>query len=180
MKPNVLWGSGEIDLLVYEEASNTALQIQVKATMAPYGARMVERLEDRVQEGMQQLKTFRELPQVQIDAILSNAFGRTIRNARLQDAILVRSCFGSQRTWGNANEISFLSLAMLSELTKSGRLSSLSDMASTARDYLDSVLRRANPVWMHKPLQIGEWLLDVPMLDLDQAYLDRERVKVWV
>jgi hypothetical protein len=177
--PNVMWETGEIDLLVFEEASNTALQIQAKAAIAPYGARMVSRLEGRVQEGIRQLQDFRALPQEKIDAIVSKAIGKTVSGVHLMDAVLARSCFGSKRSWANSAGVCFVSLALLEKLTKSGQIGSIIELPTLAAAYLDSVIMQASPVWTHKQLRLGEWTLEVPMLDSNQQYLDQERIKVW-
>jgi hypothetical protein len=43
---NVAWAGGEIDLLVYEAASNTAIQLQAKAAIPPQGGRGYARKRD--------------------------------------------------------------------------------------------------------------------------------------
>ena len=177
--PNVVWDTGEIDLLVYEEASNTVLQIQAKAAIAPYGTRMVSRLEDRVREGIRQLQDFRALPQENIDAIISKAVAKPVSGVRLVDAVLARSCFGRTGSLSKSARVCFVSLAVLEELTKSGKMTSINELPSLVAFYLDNVVMQANPVWVHKALRLGEWTLEVPMLDLNQKYLDRERVKLW-
>jgi hypothetical protein len=177
--PNVVWDTGEIDLLVFEEASNTALQIQAKAAIAPYGTRMISRLEGRVREGIRQLQDFRALPQEKIDAIISKAVGKTVSGVRLVDAVLARSCFGSKSSWSNSAGVCFVSLAILEELTKSGKIANINELPRLVAIYLDSVILQAGPIWTHKPLRLGEWTLEVPMLDFNQRYLDRERIRVW-
>ena len=56
---NHQWGEGEIDLLVFNRAENAALHVQGKAVIAPQGARMVQTVEARIQEGIDQLQRFR-------------------------------------------------------------------------------------------------------------------------
>lgn len=181
IKANVAWDAREIDLLVFEPATNTALHIQAKAPIAPYGARMIARLESRIQEGIEQVQSFRALPQERVDTVISEAFGREVSGVKVIDAILARSCFGTYRTWDNAADISFLSLAVLAELTREGpmRLQTLAELPARAQEYLEETIAKASPVWTHKPLILGEYVIDLPMLDLDQRFLDGERRKVW-
>jgi hypothetical protein len=182
VKPNVVWAHGEIDLLAFEAATKTALQIQAKAAIAPYGARMVARLEDRVQEGMEQIRSFRDLPQEQRDSVISHALGRKVAGVKLVDIVLARSCFGSLRVWENSSDILLLSLAILAELTRRvGADHSLnaSDIPALIDKYLNGVIAKANPVWSHKPLGIGAYVIDVPMLDFDQPFIDAERRRLW-
>jgi len=182
LRANVVWGAGEIDLLVFEPVTNTVVQIQAKAPIAPYGARMVDRLEGRIEEGIHQLRSFRALPQEEIDSIVSRAVGQTVSGVKVVDVLLARSCFGTHRTWSMASDICFLSLAVLSDLTRSGqtnRPTSIADLPKAAKHCLDGVIANSNPVWTHKPLVLGKWTLDVPMLDFNQNYVDAERRRVW-
>ena len=65
------WRKGDLDMLVYSAAENAALHVQAKAAIPPQGARMIQTIEGRVGEGLDQLKRLRDLPQGERDAILS-------------------------------------------------------------------------------------------------------------
>ena len=51
-----VWQKGDIDILVYSPSENAALHIQAKAAIPPQGARMVQTIEGRVLEGLDQRK----------------------------------------------------------------------------------------------------------------------------
>lgn len=58
---NKTWEKSEFDILVYFPISNYLLHIQAKAAIPSEGARMVSRLETRIEEGINQIELFRNL-----------------------------------------------------------------------------------------------------------------------
>ncbi|KFL48936.1 hypothetical protein OVY48_00450 [Sphingobium sp. SA2] len=60
LRPGYDYAGGEIDLVVVGE-TGPVLLIQAKGTLPPQGARLTERLADRIREGIGQVEKFRAL-----------------------------------------------------------------------------------------------------------------------
>ena len=99
IKKNVHWKSGEIDLLAYHEASNSAFQLQAKAGVPPQGARMVAQVESRTLEAAKQVERFLDLGDDEKDRICSSAVGRKLSGISWCSGVLVRTCLGTERAW---------------------------------------------------------------------------------
>jgi Holliday junction resolvase-like predicted endonuclease len=98
VRKNVNWDKGEIDLLAYHEASNTAFQLQAKAGVPPQGARMVAQVESRTLEAAEQVNRFLSLSGDEKDEICSSAIGRTLSGVSWSSGILVRTCLGTEKS----------------------------------------------------------------------------------
>ncbi len=70
IRKNFQWQHGEIDLLAYSPAENVALHFQAKAAIPAQGARMVQQMEARIIEGIDQLARFQMLKSETQDEIL--------------------------------------------------------------------------------------------------------------
>lgn len=114
--PNASWNKGEIDLLVFDPSVNTVLHIQAKAPIPVEGARMVHSLEDHVRKGFAQLDAFRKLTPAERDRIVSRAVGAEVRDLRVVDALLSRTCLGTERVWRDAAGIAVVNLPLLREV----------------------------------------------------------------
>jgi Holliday junction resolvase-like predicted endonuclease len=99
VRKNVNWDKGEIDLVAYHEASNSAFQLQAKAGVSPQGARMVAQVESRTLEAANQVQRFLSLSGTKKDEICSSAFGRKLSGITWSSGILVRSCLGTEKAW---------------------------------------------------------------------------------
>jgi hypothetical protein len=180
--PNHRWKDGEIDLLVYNPAENAALHVQGKAAIAPQGARMVQSVEGRVEEGIGQLKRLRGLGQAGIDEVLSAALTRQVHNVELIDVMLSRSCLGTDRVWSQLGEIVPLNLALLAGLTNRARREggslSLRSFRTTAWSEINRVMQLARPEWVMRSFPAGRTMIWLPMLnlDVDQIWLERRRM----
>jgi len=182
LRRNVSWNGGEIDLLAFDPKQNIAMHLQAKGALPPQGARMVARLEGRVQEGLDQIRRFRALESADVDKIISRALGREVRGACVFDMLLTRSCFGTHRTWETAGDVSLITLPVLSELTRQGgsdAVASLADIPARAAQFIDAYVAQANPRWVPSTLVLEGGQVDVPMLHYDNGYVERERQRVW-
>jgi hypothetical protein len=181
--PNHRWKGGEIDLLVYCAAENAALHIQGKAAIAPQGARMVQAVETRVQEGIAQLKGLRALGQEGMDAVLSAALKRTVRDVQVIDVLLSRSCFGRDRIWSQLKEIVPVNLTLLGGLAnparKRGDPLSLRAFSDNVWQEINGLMQSARPEWVRKEFPAGRTLIRLPMLDYDVDRVCQERWRMW-
>ena len=100
-RKNVKWERGEIDLLAYHEASNSAFQLQAKAGVPPQGARMVAQVESRTLEAVKQVECFLGLSDDEKDRICSSAIGRKLSGISWCSGILVRTCLGTEKAWSS-------------------------------------------------------------------------------
>lgn len=98
-----IFKGGEIDMLVYCKDSHTVLTIQAKATLFPENARMVRRLDDRINEGIKQTSKFDALHDSEKAILYKSCFGEDINFAQVNHirGVLTNSSFGSYKSWHN-------------------------------------------------------------------------------
>ena len=182
MRRSVQWANGEIDLLVLDSGRNCAMQVQAKASLPPHGARMVDRLESRLKEGIEQLERFRSQGQGGIDDVVGRAFGRHLSKVVLVDALLARACFGTNEVWARGGTSALLSLPLLAGVIHdemAGKKSlDLGAMPSLAAAFLDRVVEGAKPRWAAQELDLDGTRVSVPMLEYDQAFVHKERLRI--
>jgi len=183
MVKNHCWKGGEIDLLVYSAAENTALHVQAKAAIAPQGARMVQAIETRVKEGISQLKGLRALGQEGIDGVLSAALKKELHGVEVIDVLLSRSCLGTDRVWFQLGSIVPVNLTLLAGLAnqarKQGESLSLRAFTSSVWQEINRVMQVARPEWVIKELLAGRTMICLPMLNYDVDQVGRERWRMW-
>ncbi|WP_152998677.1 nuclease-related domain-containing protein [Sphingopyxis sp. H115] len=92
---DVKFPGGQIDLVVASPNDDGVLLLQAKGNLAPQGARLTDRLADRVREGVGQIKKFEALADDVQRAVIEKAIGRKIGKLEAHHAVLVRSCFGA-------------------------------------------------------------------------------------
>lgn len=145
-----------IDLVVYCKKSNIVLTIQAKATLPPENSRMVDRLETRVNEGLDQIEVFDQLPQAQQFKLFQMWFPEAapigVQHIR---AVLVNSSFGSFSTWERIELLDVLPLNtyMLSTLLQ--KCSMLSELKPAVWALIDEVQRSSNPILEDKFFTVG-------------------------
>lgn len=89
-KANINYNGGEIDFMVLSEQENIVLCFQVKSTIAPDSSRTVERVTDRVLEGMQQIAQFDQLPDADKQNIINGAFEKGLQNTQVINLLVTR------------------------------------------------------------------------------------------
>jgi hypothetical protein len=180
VRHNVSWSGGEIDLLVYDPSDNSAIHVQAKAAAPPQGARMVQRLEGRIREGLDQLSRFKALPQSTQDETLSRALGTSVRNVTLYDVVLSRSGFGTYSVVAGARDVTFLSLPVLAIITERARKTSIQmdvhEVLAASVDEVTALVAEARPVWEERDLVIDRATLVVPMLQYDKSAIERRHM----
>ncbi len=176
---NHTWKGGEIDLLVYSPAENAVLHVQGKAVIAPQGARMVQAVEARIQEGIEQLRRFRALEQQEKDEIVSQAVQAEVQGVRVTDALLSRSCFGTTHIWSQLQEIVPLNLELLASVTRQcleqGKPLSLRDLGTQVWREIQRLAPLARPAWSMEEFPAGRTMIRLPMLAFDTKAVWREQ-----
>lgn len=176
---NFRWFDGEIDMLAYHTTDNVALHFQAKAALPPQGARMVDRVEGRSREGLEQLATFRALPQKQIDEIISSSLKHPVKDVKIVDVLLCRSSVGSYRIWEHLKNVSAVNLPVLNATVD--RLRSLdrrlSEFGNTSNELLDELSAAAIKGWRRESIDLNGTKLTFPILDLDNEAVDRFRMR---
>lgn len=120
IEKNRKWDESEFDILVYFENEKTILHIQVKGSIPVEGARMTERLEDRMDEGIEQLDKFKKLDKVKKEKILSGIFDEEITDINIVDVLLGWGGFGTKNIWDKIDTYNIvpLNLAILNQYVK--------------------------------------------------------------
>ena len=182
VQSNITWERGEIDLLVYDPRTNSAIHIQAKAPLPPQGARMVGRLEYRLREGLDQVRRFSALPTNRRDAILSHALCRIVENVQVYDVLLARSCFGTQTLGTDAGSIDLISLPILSgsltDCVESGAVT-VPAIVQRCRENLRELVMNARPQWIHDILWVENVALEIPLFQFDLNFVDAFRKLLW-
>ena len=167
---NVHWEKGEIDLLAYHEASNSAIQLQAKAAVPPQGARMVAQVESRTLEAAKQIERFLDLSSDERDAICSSALGRKVSGVVWSSGILVRTCLGTEKAWTGIAGFVPLNPVLLRAAVKriaESREFTFANLGDLVEEELARL--RANAVlgWENKSFTLFGEKIELPLLDLD-------------
>ena len=170
IKKNVKWERGEIDLLAYHDASNSALQLQAKAGVPPQGARMVAQVESRTLEAAEQVERFLGLSDDEKDRICSSAIGRKLSGISWCSGILVRTCLGTERAWsGIAGYVPLnpvLLRAAVKRMREDGELTFMT-LGEVVEAELASLRSTAVLGWEHKSFTLFGEMFELPLLELD-------------
>lgn len=181
--PNHYWISGEMDLLVYSAAENVVLHVQAKASIPPHGARMVQTVEGRMQEGIKQLERLRGLAPEQRNAVLSQALGKAVYDVMIIDVLLSRSCLGTDRIWSQLGDILPLNLTLLRGVLRQARSEgpglSLRSFPARVREETRRLIQTMRPQYVQEELRVGRTMLRVPLLKFDSERLGEERRQIW-
>lgn len=164
---NYKWQDGEFDLLVYRPSENVALHIQAKAAIPPDGARMVRALECRSKEGLKQLQAFRDLSAGKIDAIISRAVNRNVRNVRIVDVLLGWSGFGTNEVWSMMSDVAPMNLALLCNLVETTPDMPFLSFSEQAHELINKICAEVSPKWERKEILIGDTIIEVPLLNIN-------------
>lgn len=170
IKRNVNWERGEIDLLAYHEASNSAFQLQAKAGVPPQGARMVAQVESRTLEAAKQVERFLGLSDDEKDKICSSAIGRKLSGISWCSGILVRTCLGTERAWsGIAGYVPLnpvLLRAAVKRMCEVGEFTMMM-LGEVVEAELTNLRSTAVLGWEYKSFTLFGEMFELPLLELD-------------
>lgn len=172
VRKNVKWANGEIDLLAYHEASNSAIQFQAKAGVPPQGARMVAQVESRTLEAAKQVERFLCLSSDAKDEICSSAFGRKLSGISWSSGVLVRTCLGTEKAWAGIKEFAPLNPVLLRATLK--RMSEEDEFTFMNLGVVASLeLARLRSLailgWENKSFTLLGAKIELPLLNLDNS-----------
>ncbi len=176
-RPGVPFPGSEIDLVLYDEHSNTAMQIQAKAPLPPVGARMTVANGRRVAEGLRQLARFRALDGVVRDRVLSHALGRRLSDVTIVDGLLMRHCVGRPDVWQQLGNVAPLNVGMLALLIASAdreRHLDLDRVPAASRALLDQIADDIGAGW-----HLGDYELADVHLNAPVPHYDWNRMLYW-
>ncbi|WP_142847585.1 hypothetical protein [Telmatospirillum sp. J64-1] len=167
---NVNWEKGELDLIAYHEASNSAFQMQAKAGVPPQGARMVAQVESRTLEAAKQIRRFLSLSSDDRDAICSSAIGRKVSGVVWSSGVLVRTCLGTEKAWNGIKGYVPLNPVLLRSAIKKMATHaefSFANLGNAVEEELASL--RANAVlgWENKSFDLFGTKIELPLLNLN-------------
>ena len=181
VKKNVNWEEGEIDVLVYHEASNSAFQLQAKACVPPQGARMVAHVESRTREAANQVERFLRLSDNRKDGICSSAIGRKLSGISWCSGILVRTCLGTERAWsGIAGYVPLnpvLLRAAVKRMCECGEFTFMM-FGKVVEAELTNLRSTAVLGWENKSITLFGEMFELPFLELDYAAISDFRGRV--
>lgn len=179
--------AGEFDLLVYDPRANAVCHVQAKAPIPPQGARMVERLEGRVTEGLDQLKRFRSLGAEERDRVLSQILERPIVQPQLHELLITRTSFGTARIWLALGPVvptnPHLLKGAIDDLLHGSGGFLLPDLMARLGTLLGELVHKAKPDWQSTPVTFGDTQnesqveVTLPLLKLNHAVIQGARIR---
>jgi len=181
VRTNIHWRNGEIDLLAFCQASNSAIQIQAKAAIPANGARMTRQLESNTRTAVRQLQGFESLGDGEKDAVIQAAFSVGARDVRWSSGVLSRSSFGSAPAWDAIGDRAAMNLPLLKLLAQ--ELSTETDADLTVvpertKRILSEIADEGIIGWKSQPLDVFGTTIMVPLLQLDNVAIARWRAAV--
>lgn len=155
-KSELTFDKYSVDLAVFCKRSNCLLTIQAKATLTPENARMVDRLDGRVREAVQQIQVLDEHGEEAQSKIFGKWFpGNSISGQGHLRAVLVNSSFGSFKSWQLMEDVGVLPLNpyILSRLDF--KAITLAELPAAVWAIIDEVERSSEPVLTEKNFAVG-------------------------
>lgn len=181
VRTNVHWRNGEIDLLAFCQASNSAVQIQAKAAIPANGARMTRQLESNTRTAVQQLQRFESLGAGEKDAVIQAAFSVGAHDVRWSSGVLSRSSFGSVPAWDAIGDRAAMNLPLLKLLAQELSAETDADLAAVperTKRILSEIADTGIIGWKNQPLDVFGTTIMVPLLQLDNVAIARWRAAV--
>jgi hypothetical protein len=178
IRKNVNWERGEIDLLAYHEASNSAFQLQAKAGVPPEGARMVAQVESRTLEAANQIERFLDLSDDEKDAICSKSIGRKLSGITWCSGIMVRTCLGTEKAWISIADYLPLNPILLRGAIKrlpEGSEFSFMRLEEIVKEELERLRSTAVLGWENKNFTLFGETIQLPLLNLDYRAISNFR-----
>ncbi len=176
VKTNVNWRNGEIDLLAYCQATNSAIQLQAKAAIPAVGARMTRQLESNSLTAVRQLQAFEQLSPDEKDALIMSVFGVQAYNVAWSSGIISRSSFGSATAWEKFGNRAVMNLPILKIATakiKEIDHVDLSKFAEFTRDIIEEIYSKVVVGWEDQPIDVFSTNIIAPLLRLNNLSLSQ-------
>lgn len=176
---NIPFPGGEIDLVLVDPPNAYAIAFQAKAPLPPQGARMTERLQERVREGFQQIERFDDLGRDRQRAVIEAALHVELPGLRVQHAMLTPACFGAD-AWARRGGVLLTTPAVIGLAAKRWTAGeSLDRFADHAEAVLDDLVEAGAARWEVETVEILDRTITLPLLKYDQAAVDSARELAW-
>lgn len=173
IKINKKWEKGEFDIIMYEALENVIIHVQAKGTLPAEGARMTKRLEDRINEGINQLNRFNK--ESNKEQILSNIFDTEIKNPTIINVILATAGFGTAEVWNKINnqKIVALNLSLLYNyiIRCNQENLNLKNFFDDINKITDEIIQATNPYIENKTYKIGNKTIIYPSFEYEGSKL---------
>lgn len=183
VKEDIPFPGGQVDLFVGSPADDGVLPVQAKGNLPPQGARLTERLTDRVREGVGQIERFAALGDDDQRKVVARALGRTVERLDVRQAILARSCFGALEVLAIDFPHLRLTLPILGLALERHRVlgmpTTIAGLAETIEHTYAEVFERTEPHWKEGSITVEGVELRLPLLCWKESALDELREEWW-
>ena len=174
------YAGGEIDLMIVDPASEDVVIIEVKAPLPPQGSRLTERLAQRVREGMDQLRRFQALTEVERLAIVAAGSGARLSRATYHYIVLARACMGAVELWQAGAPIKPATLPLVRLATsaiehRKGNVAA--ELATEVQRQKEQLLKEAKWSWSSGKMSLLGRTIFTPQLRYDEKVVERWRKK---
>ncbi len=176
---SVAFPGGEIDLVLIDEAAQFGICFQAKAPLPPQGARMTQRLLERVNEGIGQIERFLALPEVAQRFAIEARLGSAKPSLRLHHGLLTPACFGAE-AWAHRDRLLLVTPGLVGLAAKAHvAREPLERFAARLVETLDDYVSAAKPHWEIETIKVAGHSVSLPLLKFDHDYVDRIRETAW-
>lgn len=183
VEEDIAFPGGQIDLFVGAPDDDEVLLIQAKGNLPPQGARLTERLADRVREGVVQIENFDGLDCEAQRMVIEKTLGRAVKRLDVRQAVLVRSCFGDLEVLQPKFPHLRLTLPILGLALERHRVSSMPTTISALSETIErtyaKLFDRTEPRWEEGSITVEDVQIDLPLLRWKDGALDELRREWW-
>lgn len=180
---DIKFPGGQIDLLIATSGDDGVLLIQAKGNLPPQGARLTDRLADRVSEGVRQIMKFEALPEDMQRDVIEKAIGRKIGKVETHHAVMVRSCFGAVDVF--AHDFPYIRLTApllalaLEHHRNNGLPTTVAALALAIADTETRVYEQSGYHWEEGEFALAGATIKMPLLKWATGSLDTLRREWW-
>jgi len=176
---NVDVPGGEVDLVLIDLEAQFALCLQAKAPLPPQGARMTQRLQDRVREGIAQTDRFVQLSPAAQRAPIEARVGVSLPELRLHHGLLAPACFGAE-AWAERDRLVLVTPGVMGLAAKAYVAGApLERFATQLVEVLDNFIATAMPNWQVETLSVLGRSVTLPLFKYDHGHVEKTRELAW-
>lgn len=165
---NVNYSKSEIDMLVLSKKEKACLVIQVKTTIAPDSSRMVNRVQDRTLEALNQIELFESLQPAEKIQIINKEFKESYTDLKLINLIAVRSSVGSKKAWDINKQYKIVNYSIVSKIIckkVKKKDFTISDIESKIIESQNELIATSKWSIMNNTIKVGGYEFKYPEID---------------
>lgn len=165
---NVNYSKSEIDMLVLSRKEKACLVIQVKTTIAPDSSRMVNRVQDRTLEALNQIEIFETLQLAEKIQIINNEFKESFTDINFINLIAVRSSAGSKKAWDINNKYKIVNYSLVSKIIckkVKKKDFTIADIEAKISESQNELIETSNWSIMNNTFKVGNYEFKYPDID---------------